>query len=58
MPNPNKTLIALVLDRSSSMISVEGETREAVNRFIEDQQKIPGEAEFTLVQFDTTYEFT
>lgn len=28
-----------------------------LNRFVEDQKKLPGEAVFTLVQFDNEYEF-
>lgn len=50
------TDIIMVLDRSGSMDAVRTDTIGGVNRFIDDQQKVPGEARFTLVQFDDKYE--
>ena len=47
------TDITLLLDRTGSMQVVRGETITAVNTFIEEQKKVPGEANFTLVQFDS-----
>lgn len=58
MPNQKKTLIALVLDRSGSMKPLQLETIGGVNTLIADQQKEPGECDFTLVQFSTDYTFT
>lgn len=45
--------ITILLDRSGSMQSIRNDTIGGVNAFIEDQQKVPGEAFFSLVQFDT-----
>lgn len=50
------TDIIMVLDRSGSMSNVKDDTIGGVNRFIEDQKAVPGEAKFTLVQFDDKYE--
>lgn len=58
MPNENRTLIALVLDRSGSMQGLQEETIVNVNNFIREQQAQPGECDFTLVQFSTDYVFT
>lgn len=51
------TDITLVVDRSGSMQSVKQEAEGGINGFIEEQKKQPGDALFTLVQFDTDYEF-
>lgn len=48
----NMADITIVLDRSGSMESVREDTRGGVNRFIADQKAQPGEAVFTLVQFN------
>lgn len=53
----NRTKIVLVLDASGSMGPLAYETMTAVNHFIEEQRKVPGEATFTLVCFNTNYEF-
>lgn len=52
----NYTDITIILDRSGSMGTIQNDTIGGVNRFIEDQRKAPGEASFTLVQFDDQYE--
>lgn len=49
----NLTQISIVLDRSGSMSGVREATVEGLNSFIEEQKKAPGDANFTLVQFDT-----
>lgn len=50
--------ITLVVDRSGSMASRKSDAEGGINTFIEDQKnKEGGEALFTLVQFDTEYEF-
>jgi uncharacterized protein YegL len=51
------TEIVLVVDRSGSMASIRTDAEGGINTFIEQQQKEPGHANFTLVQFDTMYEF-
>jgi uncharacterized protein YegL len=54
----NKTLseIVLVMDRSGSMASIKEEAEGGINHFLDEQKRLPGEANFTLVQFDTEYE--
>lgn len=46
----------MLLDRSGSMASLRNDVIGGVNNFIEAQRKVPGEADFTLVQFDDKYE--
>jgi hypothetical protein len=48
----NYTYIALVCDRSGSMESIRTDAEGAVNKFIEDQKAVPGEATLHLVDFD------
>lgn len=52
----NYTDIIMVLDRSGSMKSVQKDTIGGVNKFIEEQQKVPGEATFSLFQFDHDFD--
>ena len=49
--------VTVVLDRSGSMSSCRDEAEGGLNAFIEEQKKHVGETVFTLVQFDTEYEF-
>lgn len=51
------TDITLVVDRSGSMEEIKEDAQGGVNAFISRQAQEPGEALFTLVQFDTEYEF-
>ncbi len=51
------TDITVVIDRSGSMASMKADAEGGINSFVEEQQKQAGEAVFTLVQFDTEYEF-
>jgi len=53
--NENLTEIIFVLDKSGSMWDVKSDTIGGFNQFIEDQKKLPGEALFTFITFDTTY---
>lgn len=55
--NQNLTDITVVLDRSGSMSACQSDAEGGLNQFIEDQKKAEGECNFTLVQFDTDYEF-
>ena len=47
------THIAIVLDRSGSMMSVKSDMIGGFNQFLRDQIKQPGKATITLVQFNT-----
>ncbi len=50
------TFIAVVLDRSGSMGAVREATITGFNAFVEEQKTAPGDALFTLVQFDHEYQ--
>lgn len=56
MTNPDLTLLGVLVDRSGSMRACKGDMEGGLNTFIESQAKLPGEAQFTLAQFDTEYE--
>ena len=51
------TEIVLIADRSGSMASIKKDAEGGINSFIEKQKQAEGEARFTLVQFNTSYEF-
>ncbi|MFW9876905.1 MAG: VWA domain-containing protein [Candidatus Thorarchaeota archaeon] len=51
------TEIVVVVDRSGSMNSIKDDTQGAINALIKKQKTEPFAANFTLVQFDTEYEF-
>jgi uncharacterized protein YegL len=53
----NLTDITVVLDRSGSMQAIKLEAENGLNHFITEQKELPGYANFTLVKFDTEYEF-
>ncbi|MGD9168822.1 MAG: VWA domain-containing protein [Candidatus Thiodiazotropha sp.] len=55
--NQYLTDITVVLDRSGSMSTCRTDAEGGLNQFITDQKKSEGECVFTLVQFDTDYEF-
>lgn len=50
------TAVAVIIDRSGSMGGKEEDVIGGFNRLLDDQEKDPGEARVTLVQFDTVYE--
>ena len=54
--NNNLTDITLVVDRSGSMSSCRTDAEGGINTFVEEQKKTPGDANITLVQFNTDYE--
>lgn len=54
--NKDLTYIAVILDRSGSMAWIKDATKEGLDVFIETQKQTPGDALFTLVQFDDRYE--
>jgi uncharacterized protein YegL len=55
----NKDLvdITLVVDRSGSMESIREDAEGGINAFVREQAQLKGQANLTLVQFDTEYEF-
>lgn len=55
--NSNLTDLTIVLDRSGSMQACRADAEGGLNAFVEKQKKEPGQCWFTLVQFDTEYEF-
>jgi predicted metal-dependent peptidase len=55
--NNNLTSIVILLDRSGSMGCVRQDTVGGFDTFIEDQKKLAGDVEVTLVQFDHEYEY-
>lgn len=56
MTNPNRTLIAVLLDRSGSMQAVKADAEGGFAAFVEGQRDVRGEAVVTLARFDTEYE--
>lgn len=56
MPNPNRTLIAALLDRSGSMATSKPATEDGWRELINEQRLQPGQCDVTLAQFDTQYE--
>ncbi len=51
----NLTELVFIMDRSGSMQSIRSDAIGAFNAFIEDQEKLPGEANLTLVLFNDEY---
>ncbi|WP_082909063.1 vWA domain-containing protein [Mycolicibacterium iranicum] len=56
MTNPDKTLIAALLDRSGSMQASKTATEDGWRELINEQRHQPGRCDVTLAQFDTVYE--
>jgi len=56
MSKKNYTHIGIVLDRSGSMASMKKDVIGGFNTFIEEQNKVEGEATITFAQFDTQYD--
>jgi hypothetical protein len=56
MTDSQRTLIAVLLDRSGSMESIKSDTEGGFNALIDEQRQQPGQARVTLAQFDTDYE--
>lgn len=54
--NQNLTDITIVVDRSGSMGCIREDAQGGVNDFIRKQVESPGDANVTIVQFDTEYE--
>ena len=56
MTDPNKTLVAALLDRSGSMETSKTATEDGWRELINEQRQQPGDCQVTLAQFDTVYE--
>jgi Mg-chelatase subunit ChlD len=52
MPNTDLTDITYIIDRSGSMQPLANDAIGGFNKFLDDQQKAPGEATLSLVLFD------
>lgn len=48
-----RTNLVMVIDRSGSMAGLALEASTAINRFITEQQQVPGKCRFTMVEFDS-----
>lgn len=53
--NPNKSHITLLVDRSGSMARNRDDAEGAVNQFVADQAKVPGECSLLLIDFDAPH---
>jgi len=49
--------IVVVMDKSSSMYHLTNDTIGGFNQFLNEQKKVDGKANVTLVQFDSSYHF-
>lgn len=56
MTKSNSSLIAVVMDRSGSMSSVQQPTINGFNEFLKAQKETPGECVMYYTQFDNEYE--
>ena len=56
MTDPQRALIAVLLDRSGSMESIKSDTEGGFNAFIAGQRNGPLDVRVTLAQFDTEYD--
>lgn len=55
MTDKNLTHITVVIDRSGSMAGLQQSTITGFNKFLGEQQELPGRATLTVVQFDHEY---
>lgn len=55
--NKDFTDITLIVDRSGSMGSCKEEAEGGIKGFIDNQKSSPGDAVFSLMQFDTEHEY-
>lgn len=56
MTDKDYTAIAVLMDRSGSMRSIQADAEGAVNVFIDEQKRLDGKCTIRLSQFDDTYE--
>lgn len=53
MPKQGLTEIVTIIDKSGSMKGLKGKTIEGFNEFLDEQKKIEGEANFSLILFSS-----
>jgi len=56
MTDPNRTELAIVLDRSGSMTSIQADMEGGFAQFVAEQRTLPGFCAVSLYQFDSEYE--
>ena len=56
MTDPNRRHIAVILDRSGSMITAKDDTEGGLQAFLDTQHEAPGDTTVSLYQFDDQYE--
>lgn len=56
MVDSNYTAVAIVSDRSGSMMTMQKDAEGGINSFINDQKNQPGRCSIRIDQFDTQYE--
>ncbi|MEU4455645.1 VWA domain-containing protein, partial [Nocardioides sp. NPDC023903] len=56
MTDSDRTLIAVLLDRSGSMQTIKADTEGGLAAYFEQQRSVPKKIEVTLAQFDTAYD--
>ena len=56
MTNPDYTAIALIVDRSGSMLGIAADAEGGINTFLEEQRKLDDRCDILLVDFDTVYQ--
>ena len=56
MTDPQRSFIAVLLDRSGSMETIKSDTEGGFNAFIDGQRSEPLDVRVTLAQFDTDYD--
>lgn len=55
MTNPNRSHIALLVDRSGSMNTIREDAQGGINGFITEQLEVPGDVTVSLYEFDDEY---
>lgn len=56
MTNSDYTALALLLDRSGSMITIQADAEGGIRSLIDEQRKLPGRCTLRVSSFDTSYE--
>ncbi len=56
MTDPNRVLIAMLVDRSGSMSSIKFDTEGGFDAFVDEQRGLDRDVRVTLAQFDTEYQ--
>ena len=56
MTNPTLAHLYVLLDRSGSMQAIQADAEAALDAFVAEQRRAPGQCAMTLAQFDSRYE--